>query len=799
MFKYHMNRLLHPAQKKIMEIRAASSVTSLADAFEEAQNRIAELLQHPDDLNSKLKSLQNKFTAEKAAIDTVLKTSVQSQIDDTFDGLKLLSNAHQLVDSIKDNLGMINGICSQKSDIRNYPRIKKISRTHQNFQATKAVVIQFQDLNKDIEKLNSLLQADSKDILSHGSPNLLYIHYHVFRLEEFRDATMQKAKSQGASVLQIVTKYFKRLDLLSEKFKSHLWNISKNLLTLIRENQGSLVVRLGKIIDAEERTDEKVLTSEQIRSSNKDLNKASQEDGEASNYEWKSMAINPRVVRNYRSQMFAIILDQITLDFHAVLAKHEKSVFDSLQACTFVYDDLMIVFNEIAPRFPPKYKIFDFFVLQYHKQVYDLINKLTGYSNLEPRDILEMTRWVREYYSIMGDRFSVSEELLEPRLMDDKEDDLNREFVKLTKVKLYEWANRLIDEERAEFKKRDRPPVQTVESETVTPYTTDTIVIFFQMITQQVETTLTSARGTKLLLDTIIECFKLINYYQEKATKMLEEEEAAFLAGANIPGGFPEYVMALSNNHLKGLEYIETVQKRIQSTLDEKYQVEASKFANESLEGFVKVSRRGYTCLISIVFKDINPAFQQVFSPAWYDSYTQHNTSIMASILTTLEDYMQDYQKHLSDYLFSKLTTDCLEKFILAYVECFRAKSTKFKMQKFGEFARADLQASVSFWNVYKAPKRVKQSFDIIEKIISVIDSSDTMLFLSWYSMWKTYNDVPLAFIEDLWSKRDDLDKSAIKETIVTCKDKSKESNMEAATSIFSKIFPSVQTAAVKP
>jgi hypothetical protein len=306
------------------------------------------------------------------------------------------------------------------------------------------------------------------------------------------------------------------------------------------------------------------------------------------------------------------------------------------------------------------------------------------------------------------------------------------------------------------------------------------------MINQQVEVAIESARGSKLLLDVVVECFRIIDYFQDKQNRMLEDEEAAFLSGQDIPPGFPEYVVALSNNHMKGTEYVETIQKRLDGALDERYRAEASKYTNNSLEGFMKVSKRGYTCLVSIIFKDISPAFMQIFSPAWYEQ-TQN---IMGSILHTIDDYLQDFKKHLSEYLFTKLTTDCLDRFLMKYLECFRAKFTKFKMSQFSRFVKADMDAAMNFWSEYKTQKRVKQSFDLIEKIVALIESSETMIFLSWYSLWKTYNDVPISFVEEMLSKRDDLEKNAIREAISHCKEKSKESNSEAVPSLYSKVFP---------
>jgi exocyst complex component 3 len=228
---------------------------------------------------------------------------------------------------------------------------------------------------------------------------------------------------------------------------------------------------------------------------------------------------------------------------------------------------------------------------------------------------------------------------------------------------------------------------------------------------------------------------------------------------------------------------VESIQKKLEQNLDEKWRAEASKYSNESFEGFMRVAKKSNTVLIGMIFHDINPAFQQLFTPQWYEQ-----PQSIGAIIQTLDDYLQDFKKHLLDYLFSKLTTDVLEKFLLCYLEAIKHKQTKFKMPQALQLIRSDLNGAMTFWAEYKTQKRVKTSFDLIEKIVGILESSETMIFLSWYNLWKCYNDVPMTFIEDLLHKRDDLEKSVIKETVVNCKNKSKEANTEAVPSLFSKL-----------
>lgn len=100
---------------------------SLADALEEAQIRIAELMLHPDDLTTRLNHLKSKFSQEKASVDAILKASVQQQLGDIQTGLMLLGNASEVISKTKANLGTIDQIClDAKAVITNYPKIKRV-------------------------------------------------------------------------------------------------------------------------------------------------------------------------------------------------------------------------------------------------------------------------------------------------------------------------------------------------------------------------------------------------------------------------------------------------------------------------------------------------------------------------------------------------------------------------------------------------------------------------------------------------------------------------------------------------
>lgn len=71
-----------------------------------------------------------------------------------------------------------------------------------------------------------------------------------------------------------------------------------------------------------------------------------------------------------------------------------------------------------------------------------------------------------------------------------------------------EWVDRLQESERKDFHEREAPP----ETEGEEQYCTSAAVILFQMVNQQINIAAEAARGGKLLLDVVTECFNIFKY-----------------------------------------------------------------------------------------------------------------------------------------------------------------------------------------------------------------------------------------------------------------------------------------------
>jgi hypothetical protein len=126
----------------------------------------------------------------------------------------------------------------------------------------------------------------------------------------------------------------------------------------------------------------------------------------------------------------------------------------------------------------------------------------------------------------------------------------------------------------------------------------------------------------------------------------------------------------------------------------------------------------------------------------------------------------------------------------MLYLEAMRHKNAKFLMNSCLERIENDVRISFNFFAKYTSVEEMEEHFDVLEKVHTLLESNRRMVFVDYYTLRQAYPDVPLAFVESILSKRDDLDKSTFKEIMEGIKTKAREYEPDANTppTIFSRI-----------
>ncbi|KAI8377568.1 exocyst complex component Sec6-domain-containing protein [Radiomyces spectabilis] len=741
------------------------------DAREVAIAKISDLLKHPDDLSTKVGLLAKRLAKEKASIDAQLNTGVQTQLDNVQEGLDILKLSSQNTEKFRESMRNIDKLCRDaQSMIGDFPRINKISQVHQNFVATQEKITAFQELSQRLKDIDEMFRPMQRDIFD-PHEELLHVHYHLFKLEEFRDRTMHQARDSPHDVIITLKTYFRRVDVLSDDFTQHLWQLARNLLPLAENGCGSTIVKLAKIIECEERADEKALAAKQAQTNHQDIQ---------GHKKWRLAGGNPRTIKSYRVEFFEQLHQSLLEHFDQEFAPYKEAEdwVGALDATDFIFNDLELVFDQIVPRIPKKYKVFPYFVLEYHRHTYDLLNQMVK-QDLDAGTILRLLRFVRDYYTTMSTRLGVTEELLEPQLLDGQEQTLVDEYLKLVRTKLAEWTSNLMLTESRDFVNRKTPPEMNMDNQ----YGMAGSVDMFQIINQQIDVAADANQG-KLLYLVVNECQKVMKDSQSFWKRLLSSEMRKQLETPDeVPGDFVEYVMALANDQIKCSDFAEGILKRTMSLVEAKYKAQVEEKLSKALDGYIQIAASAREALLEVTFNDIKPVFDELFTPTWYEQ------PLIPSVIETLKDYCQDFA-HLNDFLFDKLVNDMLDRFLMLYLEAMTHRNARFHMETCLSKIQNDVRISFNFFARYKSVEELEERFDVIEKVHTLLESNRRMIFVDYYTLRQAYPDVPLAFVEDILSKRDDLDKAALKDIMKGIKAKAREyePSSNTAPTIFSRI-----------
>ncbi|KAG0195733.1 SNARE-binding exocyst subunit S6, partial [Mortierella sp. GBA30] len=470
--------------------------------------------------------------------------------------------------------------------------------------------------------------------------------------------------------------------------------------------------------------------------------------------------------------------------FNLLLERVDKEPLECLDATDFVFPDLALVYDDLVPRSPSNYKIFPFFVLEYHRHVYELVNKIVISPDLDGGRILHLLRWVREYYANMNHQLGVTEELLEPQLLDGNEQGLLDEYLKLVRKNLIKWTNNMMSTATTEFTERQSAP----EKDSDKLYHMQTANLLFEMVNQQI-TLAADSQQSNVMEQVIKECIQVIKDYQQKWKALISSEMKKQMESPGAtPPGLAEYIMAATNDQIKCAEFADAVLQRIES---ERLIKSPETFAkskdmlNETMDDFFDVATHGANSLLDLAFNDIKEPFSKLHTSAWYDD------DPMGLIVATLKDYNDDFRVHLNDYMFNKLVDWMLERLFIAQVDSLRGKGVKLRFPACEGRLQKDRASVFFFFKQYKSTGDLEQDFDAIEQLHKFACSTARTAYLNFYATKRIYHDLPISLAEDILGRRDDLDRSSVKEIMEQIKDKFKDKDPIDASrtpTIFSKV-----------
>jgi hypothetical protein len=716
-----------------------------------AAQAIGEYLQSPDDL-LKISAFRKKLEKEKASIDARLKSGVKEQLDATREGLTKLLGTRNNVQVIKEEMQTVDRMCSDPQNVvSTFDQISRVSMVHRNFEQTEEMVNNLLEINSKLDVLEELLEAESRTIIG-PAPNLLPIHFHINRLEAFRNQTMHQAKKASANSRHKLARMFERLNKLIEDFEAYIMELARNVLPLVRAGYPEVVVKLIKIAELEAREDEKAIAIRLVK-------KAAKMDAAS---KFKSMQANARIIKHYRSKATKAISDSIKANFDDAYTRHQHDPGTFLGGLGWIYQDLIRIESDVVPCFPPSYEIHAFYIKEYHRALNATLQRIIE-SEPDASIMLDLHAWIKEYKKSMKE-LNIAPELLDPPLLGGEEQNLIEDYLKLIVKKLDEWSANLMKTEIQEFTTRSDPP--EVDSDGL--YGTQGAVILFQMVNQQIDAATESGQGA-ILARVVGEVNRVMRSIQDQWTKVVEAElKKQTEKPEEVVGGLAEYCIALANDQIKSADNTEALLGRLEPLVSEKYRTPISEKLNDAIDGNLDVAKKCIQTFIDIILNDLKPATKQLFQPTWYDG-------IMEQIVLTMRDYMAD-QSYINPSLLELLVEYLLDAFLVTYLTAL-ANCPKLRIPAATERIKEDISTVFSFFSGFKPTKELEPYFEVVDLILAMLEASKSMVFLSFWAFAKVHGPC-IPFVEGLMKVRGDFDRSAVSEVMDSIKRKVKDEGL---------------------
>lgn len=749
-----------------------------APGFVSSTNLVADHLKSPDDL-AKIPALRKKLLKEQSSLSAKLKSGAKDQLEATRDGLIKLQATRKDVTSIRDSFTEIESICGESmgtndgmtSTSRNtnasksFRVISEVSQIHRNFVQTALILEKLEKLPSQIETLAIRLHKAQED-LHNPSNDILVLHFHISKLEMFRNETVQIGRRCSSEVRQTLNEYFSPLDGLIKSFETYLMEICSQMMELLRNGHLTIVILVLKIIEKESREDEKAAA---IR-----LAKKANLEGAA---RFRSVIANARVIKLYRPKLMERLdeanrelFDECWSRFGAPKDEGERADYsDFLDHLDWIYQDLDFVKEEMEKVFPRDYNIFRFYVKSYHKHLGEILRNRILATDPEASILLVLYQFSQEYKKTMTKELEVDSKWLEPSLLGGKEQTIIDDYLGLITRKIDEWTANLMSDEVRDFVARERAPDESSEG----LYGLQYAAILFQMINQQVDVAADSGQAS-ILSRAVSHACQAMRASQATWLRVLEQEfkkQREAKGPEEVTEGLVEYVIALANDQLKSADYGEALMTRVEGMVSEKYKPQIREAIDNVINGYLDVSKRCTQVLVDLVFADLRPVLKDLFVyPQWYTE------GIMTTIIETIRDYTSDYNERVNPDLFDVLCNDLMDRFMTSYLGSIR-RTSKLRMPSAGERMRSDIEECRSMFASFKSTEDVGSRFEVLDMVLSIITSSSTMVFLSYWTFAKAHGS-QLGFLEALMRARDDLDKSDVTAIMESARRKVKQENL---------------------
>lgn len=727
------------------------------DTHDSTTIKLAELLRHPDDLD-KLSVLKTDLIRKKAAVDSQLRIGLKEQLEITQSGMSGISEGERTVKEIKEEMMKIDKLCAEAQVmIKDFPQINVVSQTNRNFNAVEGMIRALEGFKEGVGRVMDMLVKDEED--EENMPELLNVHYELTKLRNIRDDAMEQIRRAGDTSFESdLEQLFGDLEDVVAIFDEHIGKIALNLINILMAGNNTLIVRFAVIIEAEEKSDARVLALQEVLKDHADMTAR-----------FQGITNGAKEVRGYKEKF----LTAIRLHAEGEL-QEKKQIFleDSSKidkSFRWFFNNLNAVKQGMVPLMPKKWKIFQTYAEIYHSVMHDFLISMIDNPDTTSAHMLAILNWPEKYYAKMA-KLGFKQDELQPHIIDGREAEMVKEFRSLIIESLDKWISQIQSTEAKDFAERNVEG-SNLNNDEFGYFHTRNHVDLWRMLREQTDAA--EASGRTDVIEGVIDAMLLrLKQRQQSVKQMIAREAEKYMApNADMDGfqGLQDWLVAVANDQIAAIEEDDGRVGYLISFRDQYAQLVTPAYLDRTEAQFLDL-RDGYVdlgtwCLhtfvsliIAVDFKSVIPDF---FTPKWYPSQS------MKQITVTFDEYIGDYKTVLHSSFMEVFIEEMSDALLVAYLKSVRNKGAKIRrVDPFNDKVYSDVALVFEFIFSTQSSQFTKdllkgkwRATDYFCRLIGCEKSSVGAVYEQFRAeFW----DLQLSWVEAVLRTRDDFERSMV-------------------------------------
>lgn len=718
--------------------------------------KLSELLRHPEDLD-KIPALKLEFSRKKGAVDGQLRSGLREQLELTQSGMTGLTDGQKTVQMIKDEMIKIDRLCSESQNlIKDFASINMVSQAHRNFGAVETMRKNLETFNERVTLVENMLREDDED--KENMPNLLPCHYELTQLRNIRDDAMEQIqRAEDPGLQSTLEDYFSRLDDTIDWFDEHVGILALNLINLVVNDNNGLVVRFAVVMEAEEKSDQRVLALQDALKDHKEMA-----------VRFQSITGGAKKVRGYKDKFIEAIrlsaepqFDQAREEFLDDPKKLEKIM-------KWYFNDLNAVKIGMTPLMPKKWRIGKVYADVYHQLMHDFLIGIVDDKESSSAHTLEISSFPEKYYKKMG-KIGFRQDELSPHVIDNREAELVRDFRELIIKFLDEWIERIFAQEKKDFTERNSES-SNLDHDEYGYFRTKNLVALWRMLREQVDAATNSQRED--VVEGVIDAmFVRLRNRQQSWQRMLEDEADRYESG-RVPEleGFQslqDWLVATANDQIACIDdneeegrpaYLSSFRGLLEEHVTPAYLERADAEVAVLRDGYVDFSTWCLNRFAQLVFAvDFKTALPDFFTTKWYSG------TAMKQIVVTFDEYLGDYRQVLHHSLVDIFAEILADELLVRYLSSVRNRGAKFRRaDPFQDKLFNDISTAFDFFATLPSGDSIKQTWRVTEHFLQLLTADKDAVADVFAAFKELYWDLQISWVEAVLRTRDDFERSML-------------------------------------